>query len=40
MSLWNPEEGDDEKKIKQKRNKKRHKDIYASWTQKRNEMPH
>jgi len=37
-SLWNPEDGDDERVKKFKRNKKRHKDIEASWTKKRNEV--
>lgn len=32
--LWNPEEGDTEDVKKHKRNKKRHKDIDARWTQK------
>ena len=36
-SLWNPEEGDDEKTIKHKLNKKKHKDLDASWTKKRDE---
>ncbi len=35
--LWNPEEGDTEKEKEHKRNKKRHKDIDASWTKKRGE---
>ena len=35
--LWLPQEGDTEKEIKKKRNKKRHKDIDARWTKKRDE---
>lgn len=36
-SLWNPEDGDTDREKQRKRNKKRHKDIDASWTKKRGE---
>ena len=36
-SLWQPEEGDSEKEKRRKANKRRHKDIDARWTKKRQE---